>query len=115
MYTRNLVNSERIRKIIQFYVANNVKLLEKLRKKIEVEKINKFFNYCINCGSRLDYKTRRNHLIHKNIEVFNLKFCCYCYEQFMDYSVDELPAYLLEDIQNKIRAYKEFHLRDSLD
>lgn len=115
MFSRNLENSERMRKIFQFYVANNIKLIEKVRKRIEVERVNKFFNYCINCGSKLDYKTRRNHFIHINIEVFNLKFCCNCYEQFMDYSLEELPTYLLDHIQNKIRDYREFHSRNSLE
>lgn len=106
---------EHLRLAIRDLIVNEVKLAKKTEKEIEEEKITRFFDYCINCERRVDNITRRNHFFHKNIEVFELKFCCSCYKQFKDKSLDEFPAHLIDSIQKKIKAYKKYSLKDSLD
>ncbi len=103
---------EHVRLAIRDQIRNEFKLAGKTEKEIEEEKITRFFDYCINCERRLDNTARRNHFFHKNIEVFELKFCCSCYEQFKDKSFDEFPAHLINNIQKKIKAYKKYSLRN---
>ncbi len=111
-FTRFLPDSERLSKVIKNYLLNNANLVEKIKKKIEREKVSKFFNYCINCERKLDRTTRRNHRFHKNIEIFELKFCCYCYEQFKDKSLDEFPTTIIDNIHRKIKAYKKYNSKE---
>jgi len=107
--------SELLRQAIKSYIIKEIKLVGKTWKEIDEKKITRFFDYCINCERKLDNRARRNHFFHKNIEVFELKFCCSCYKQFKDKSLDEFPAHLIDSIQKKIKAYKKYSLRDSLD
>jgi len=102
---------EHVRLAIREQIRNEFKLTRKTKKEIEEEKITSFFDYCINCERRLHNIGRRNHFFHKNIEVFELKFCCSCYEQFKDKSFDEFPAHLIDSIQKKIKAYKKYNLK----
>ena len=106
---------EHLRLAIREQIRNEFILAGKTEKEIEEEKITRFFDYCINCERRVDNIARRNHFFHKNIEIFELKFCCSCYKQFKDKSFDEFPAHLIDNIQKKIKAYKKYSLRDSLD
>lgn len=105
---------EQIRNEFKFteQIRNEFKFTRKTEKEIEEEKITSFFDYCINCERRLHNIGRRNHYFHKNIEVFELKFCCSCYDQFKDKSFDEFPAHLINNIQKKIKAYKKYSLRN---
>ncbi len=107
--------SELLRQAIKSYIIKEIKLTEKEEKEIEVKKITRFFDYCINCDRRLHSRGRKNHFFHKNIEIFEFKFCCSCYEQFKDKSFDEFPTHIIDNIQKKIKAYKKYSLRDSLD
>jgi len=93
-------------------IRNEFKFTRKTEREIEEEKITRFFDYCINCERRVDSITRRNHFFHKNIEVFELKFCCSCYKQFKDKTLDEFPAHLIDSIQKKVKAYKKYSLRN---
>jgi len=111
-FTGYLSDSERLRKVIKIYVLNDAKLVEKIKKKIEREKVSRFFNYCINCERKLDSTARRNHRFHKNIEIFELRFCCTCYEQFKDKSLDGFPANIIDNIYRKIKAYKKYISKD---
>ena len=61
---------EHLRLAIRDLIVNEVKLAKKTEKEIEEERINRFFDYCINCERKLDIIARRNHFFHKNIEVF---------------------------------------------
>jgi len=106
---------EHLRLAIREQIRNEFNLAGKTEKEIEEEKITRFFDYCINCERRVDYITRRNHFFHKNIEIFELKFCCSCYKQFKDKTLDEFPEHLIDSIQKKVKAYKKYRLRDSLD
>ena len=100
--------SEELREAIRTQLINELRLGEKTEKDIEKKKIIRFFDYCINCESKLDYIARRNHFFYKNIEVFELKFCCSCYKQFKDKSFDEFPVCLIDKIRKKIKAYKKY-------
>jgi len=111
-FTRYLSDSERLHKVIKNYLLNDAKLVEKIKKKIEKEKVSKFFNYCINCERKLDSTTRRNHRFHKNIEIFELRLCCYCYEQFKEISLDRFPIKIIDNIRNKIKAYKKYNSKE---
>ncbi|MFX1573727.1 MAG: hypothetical protein ACFFB0_13335 [Promethearchaeota archaeon] len=107
-----LSDSERLHTIIKYYLLNNAKLIEKIKKKIETENVSRFFNYCLNCERKLDRTTRRNHHFHENIEIFELRFCCYCYERFKDKSFDEFPTTIIENIHKKIKAYKKYYSKE---
>ena len=98
--------SEELREVIRTQLINELRLGEKTEKDIEKNKIIRFFDYCINCENKLDYIARRNHFFYKNIEVFELKFCCSCYKQFKDKSFDEFPVGLIDKIRKKKKAYK---------
>ena len=109
--------SEELREAIRTQLINELRLGEKTEKDTEKKKITKFFDYCINCERKLDNIARRNHFFYKNIEVFELKFCCSCYKQFKDKSFDEFPACLIDKIRKKVKAYKnigsiEFSLKE---
>ena len=106
---------EHLRLAIRDQIRNEFILAGKTEKEIEEEKITRFFDYCINCERRVDNITRRNHFFHKNIEIFELKFCCSCYKQFKDKTLDEFPAHIIDNIQKKVKVYKKYRLRDSLD
>lgn len=97
-------DSERLRKVIKSYILNN----PKIAKRIEKEKITRFFDYCIICDKKLDKPARRNHLFYKNIEVFKLGFCCSCFELFKDIPFDEFPVYIIDAIERRIKAYKNY-------
>lgn len=99
---------EHIRLAVRTQLKNELRLGEKGEKDIEKKKITQFFDYCINCESKLDNIARRNHFFYKNIEVFELKFCCSCYKQFKDKSFDEFPVCLIDKIRKKIKAYKKY-------
>ena len=96
-------DSERLRKVIKSYILNN----PKITRRIEKEKITRFFDYCINCERELDNTARKNHHFHKNIEVFELRFCCSCHKLFKDKSFEEFPASLFNKIKQKIKTYKK--------
>jgi len=98
--------TKELQESIRTQLINELRLGEKREKDIEKKKITKFFDYCINCESKLDNIARRNHFFYKNIEVFELKFCCSCYKQFKDKSFDEFPVRLIDKIRKKIKAYK---------
>jgi hypothetical protein len=40
------------------------------------------------------------------MDIFELKFCCICFEKFEGKSLDELPALLIKKIQKKLKEYK---------
>jgi hypothetical protein len=98
--------SQELQEAIRTQLINELRLGEKREKDTEEKKITKFFDYCINCESKLHNIARRNHFFYKNIEVFELKFCCSCYKQFKDKSFDEFPVSLIDKIRKKIKAYK---------
>ncbi|MFW9949288.1 MAG: hypothetical protein ACFFKA_04075 [Candidatus Thorarchaeota archaeon] len=66
----------------------------------------KFYDCCINCGALLSHPEGKNHFFHNNIEIFKLQFCCSCFNQFKDKSLEEFPARLIEKIQKKIKEFK---------
>ena len=98
---------ELVRQAVRSYLIREIKLAEELENELEVNKITGFFDYCINCESKLDNEAGKSHLFHKNIEVFVLKFCCACYRQFKDTSFDDFPTHLIYNIRKKIKKYKK--------
>ena len=82
--------------------------IERKKREIELqkEKISKFFNFCINCGTKLHTGNQKNHYKYMNMDIFELKFCCICFKKFEGKSLDELPALLLKKIQQKLKEYK---------
>lgn len=78
----------------------------KLQKEIELdkEKIANFFDYCIICDRKLH--TKENYYKFKNIDIYELKFCCNCYDKFKISTLQELPKSLLTLVQKKLEAYK---------
>jgi hypothetical protein len=104
--TRPLV-SEYKRKLIRALVMNDLDSFEQLRKGFETDKISRFYDYCINCERSLASRDKMNHFFQHRIEVFELKFCCSCYEKFKDKSLTEFPDALIEKINNKVRQFRK--------
>lgn len=100
--------SEILRQAIRSYIIKEIKLSKKLEEALERKRANQFFDYCINCERKLHTGVRKNYFFYKNIEVFELKFCCSCYEHFKDIAFNEFPADLFDNIQKKIKAYKKY-------
>ena len=99
--------AELLRQAIGSYIIKEINFAKKLEKGLEDKKITRFFDYCINCEGKLHTEVGKSHLFHKNIEVFELKFCCACYRRFKDISFDDFPAHLIDNIRKKIKAYKK--------
>ena len=99
--------SELVRQAVRAFLVRELRLAEGLENELEDNKITGFFDYCINCESKLHKEARKSHLFHKNIEVFVLRFCCACYKQFKDTSFDDFPAHLIDNIRKKIKKYKK--------
>jgi len=99
--------SESLRQTTRDYLIEEIIFDEKLERELEDKKITEFFNYCINCESELHNRSSKNHLFHKNIEVFVLRFCCACYRKLKDTSFDDFPTHLINNIRKKIKNYKK--------
>ncbi|MFX0106251.1 MAG: ribbon-helix-helix domain-containing protein [Candidatus Hodarchaeota archaeon] len=106
--------SELLRQAIRSYLIKELKFAKRLEKALEDKKITRFFNYCINCDQRLHTISSGNHHFHKNVEVFELRFCCSCYERFKDISIDEFPEHLIKKIQRKIKIFKNYMNSDMI-
>lgn len=107
--------AELIRQAIRSFLIREMSFFKKLEKETKADKITRFFDYCINCGKKLHRIEGGNHHFYKNIEVFQLKFCCSCYEQFKDKKFENFPKNLIESIYKKLSAYKKYRLRNSMD
>jgi hypothetical protein len=66
-----------------------------------------FFNSCMNCGRRIYNKEHKNHLFYKNIEVFMMKFCCFCYDQFKGIAFEDFPLHIIDNIRKGREEYKK--------
>ena len=97
---------ELLRLEIRAQIRRELLFPEELENELEDNKITRFFDYCINCESKLFTEAGKSHLFHKNIEVFVLRFCCSCYKRFKDTSFDDFPAHLIDNIRKKINKYK---------
>ncbi|MFX0167597.1 MAG: CopG family transcriptional regulator [Candidatus Hodarchaeota archaeon] len=115
-YTRKLENmtrqigvsrSELIRTAVRDFLNNEFTLIEELKKENRRNKIARFFDYCINCERKIYSASGSNHFFHKTIEIFKLKFCCSCYKNYRDKTLDEFPEDLIEKIKKRIKAYRE--------
>jgi Arc/MetJ-type ribon-helix-helix transcriptional regulator len=108
----DMSRSELLRQAIRSYLITEIKLTNNLKNVCKRKREIEFFNYCINCERKLHETSRQNHFFHKDIEVFELKFCCSCFEQFKDKTFEEFPADLIEKIYRKIKDYKKERLKD---
>ena len=99
--------SELLRVAIKDFLINELTFIEELKKEDKRTLISRFFDYCINCKRRLNNSSRRNHFFHKTIEIFKLKFCCFCYKRFKDKTINEFPADLIDKIKKKIKDFKK--------
>ncbi len=79
-----------------------------IKLKLEKEKIKKFFNFCVLCDRRLHTKETENYYRFRNLDIFELKFCCSCYKKYEGKPLIELPEPLLEKIQEKLKEFKKF-------
>ena len=78
-----------------------IKRLLELKKKRELE----FYNYCIFCDRKLHPESKP--IEFNNFNIFELRFCCICYEKFEGKSLDEFPDSISKKIQEKLERYKE--------
>ncbi len=86
---------EEIQKKIEF------KRLVELKKKRELE----FYNYCILCDRKLHPETRPKKI--NGFDVYELRFCCSCYEKYEGKTLDEFPDLISKKIQKKLEKYKK--------
>ena len=100
--------SEQIRIAVREFLRNeSISLSRILDNKAKQNENIKFFDCCINCGRELDINPKNNHFFHKTNEIFILKFCCYCFKQFKDKTLDEFPEDLIYKIRKKVKKFKE--------
>jgi hypothetical protein len=100
--------SEQIRIAVREFLRNESISLSRILDNIAKQNENiKFFDCCINCGKKLDTYPKDNHFFHKTNEIFILKFCCYCFKQFKDKTLDEFPEDLIEKIKEKVKKFKK--------
>jgi len=104
-FCRRPLISEFNRQLIRAFVLGNYKTFEEFEKDYKISVKNRFFDFCINCNLKLTNKGRENHYFHKNVEVFELKFCCSCYNKFKEKSIEEFPDSLIEKIHKKIEVF----------
>ena len=74
-----IIIPEHVRLEIRSQIRRELLFRGNLEIELEDKKNPEFFDYCINCEKELHDKVRNSHFFHKNIEVFELKFCCSCY------------------------------------
>jgi metal-responsive CopG/Arc/MetJ family transcriptional regulator len=106
-FCTGITRSELVRQAVRSYLIGEIKLAKRLENELEDNKITRFFDYCINCESKLYTEAGKSHLFHKNIEVFVLRFCCSCYKRFKDTSFDDFSAHIIDNIRKKIKKYKK--------
>jgi len=86
---------------------------EEIRKKIKFERwmeLKKrreldFYNYCIVCDRKLHPESIPLEI--NNFKIFELRFCCLCYEKYKGKILDELPEFISKKIQIKLERYKK--------
>jgi hypothetical protein len=88
--------------------AKETALIQKLENELEKLYISQFFDYCINCERKLDRLAGKNHKFQNNIEIFELKFCCSCYNKFKNKTFDEFPVDIINRIRKKVKTYKSY-------
>ena len=110
---RGVYRPESIRLAIRDLIREELLLGRELGRELERKPVKddgfRLLNFCINCERELYNIVRKN---YRNFEVFQLKFCCSCYDQFKDKSFDEFPSYLIKRIKKRVREYKKF-VKDS--
>jgi hypothetical protein len=84
----------------QIQKKRKLKRLAELKKKRELE----FYNYCIICDRKLHPETKP--INFHNINIFELRFCCRCYEKYEGKTFDEVPKSISKRIQEKLERYK---------
>ena len=99
--------SELIRIAIREFLIYELKFVEEMKKENRRIRAMRIFNYCINCGNPLHNLSNSNHFFYRAIEIFKLKFCCSCFEQFKDKTLDEFPEELIDKIIKMIKKYKK--------
>ncbi len=98
---------EHIRLEIRETLRQELGLVGELENELEVKKSVGFFDNCINCGEMFHSRAKMSHFFHKDIEVFVLRFCCACYNQFRDIPFNDFPAHLIENIRKNREQYKK--------
>jgi len=79
------------------------------RKRIKKERISKFYNFCILCDKELHTDQIENYYQFKKYDIFEMKFCCRCYEKYESKSLNELPEAVIKKIQKKLKKFKSFN------
>ncbi len=81
---------------------------------LKKQKILEFYNYCVICERRL-HKSRKPRLYNKKINVYEMRFCCDCYEK--QKTLNQLPRLLEAKIKEKLEEYHELkeELKDKED
>jgi Arc/MetJ-type ribon-helix-helix transcriptional regulator len=98
--------SELIRIAIKDRLEKDKQLLLELKKK----RITKFYNYCIECESRLHISAKP--IEYKDFKVFDLRFCCSCYKKYEGKSLEELPNKIKRKIKRKIERFNKSIKKD---
>ncbi|MFX1303990.1 MAG: ribbon-helix-helix protein, CopG family [Promethearchaeota archaeon] len=106
-----IYRSELIRQAVRSYLIKEMKFAKRLEIEVEDKRITRFFEYCINCERKLHTIERRDHLFHKKVEVFQLRFCCSCYDKFKNTPFNKFPKQIIDKIKKKVKAYKNYRLR----
>ena len=98
--------------IIKLQVQN--RLLNKKHEEIELYDLKRaldihgtdFHNYCVSCNRRLH--NRKSPGKYKNFKILTLRFCCSCYEEYENKTMDEFPKSFIRALNKKVKDYFEF-------
>ena len=85
---------EEIQKKIEF------KRLAELEKKRDLE----FYNYCILCDRKLHPEITPKRI--NGVNIYELRFCCMCFEKYEGLTLDELPKSVSRNIKKKLERYE---------
>jgi len=77
---------------------------------IKKRKISSFYDYCINCNKRLH--SNLGHFRYKNMNIYELRFCCDCFEKFKGKTLEEFPDSIIEKINKKVKDFRKCNRKD---
>lgn len=87
------------------FLSGNEENHQDFQLKLKERGCSPFYDYCINCDKRVYSELR--HLKYKNRNIFELRFCCFCFEKFKGKTLEDLPDSIIEKINRKLSEFRK--------
>ncbi len=87
------------------YLSGNEGNHQDFQNKLKERRYSAFYDYCINCDQRIYSKI--GHLKYKNRDIFELRFCCSCFEKFKGKTLEDFPDLIIEKINRKLSEFRK--------